>query len=158
VRAVLDSSVLVAAYISRAGVCADLLEDILMDHEWVISHFILDELVRKLKEKFSFPDSEIAEIRESIVGAAETVEPSEVHPESCRDPNDLPVLGTAVAGRADVLITVDKDLLDLKTHCGTPIIRPGEFWRRIEPDSNSPGIARPSDDQDTPGGQPPSEG
>jgi putative PIN family toxin of toxin-antitoxin system len=154
---VLDSSVLVAAYISRAGVCADLLEDILMDHEWVISHYILDELVRKLKEKFGFPDSEIAEIHQSILGAAETVEPAEVHPESCRDPNDLPVLGTAVAGRADVLITVDKDLLDLKAHCGIPIIRPGEFWRRIEPNSSSPGTATASDDQDTPAGQPASE-
>ena len=131
-RALLDSSVLVAAYISRAGVCAGLLEDILVDHEWVISQFIIDEVARKLKDKFDFPENEIAEIRESITGAAEIVEPAEVSADSCRDPNDLPVLGTAVAGRADVLITGDKDLLDLKEYFGVPIIRPGEFWKRTE--------------------------
>ncbi len=130
-RALLDSSVFVAAYISRAGVCADLLEDILMDHEWVISRFILDELTRKLKEKFRFPDDEISEITASIVAAAEVVEPAEVPAESCRDRNELPILGTAVAGRAEVLITVDKNLLALNTYAGISIIRPGEFWKRI---------------------------
>lgn len=116
-----------------------------MDHEWVISSFILAELARKLKEKFGFPDNEIAEIRESIVVTAEIVEPAEVPPESCRDPNDLPVLGAAVAGRADVLITVDKDLLDLKAHSGIPIIKPGEFWKRVEQKGDSRAAASPSD-------------
>jgi uncharacterized protein len=155
VRAVLDSSVLVAAYISRAGVCADLLEDILMDHEWVISHFILDELVRKLDEKFDFPHSEIVEIRESILGAAETVEPVPVPLESCRDPNDLPVLGTAVAARAEVLITVDKDLLALNAYCGIPIIRPGQFWRLIDPNNSASGATTPSAERDTEQGEKP---
>jgi putative PIN family toxin of toxin-antitoxin system len=138
VRALLDSSVLIAAYISRAGVCAELLEDVLMDHEWVISQFIIDELARKLKEKFDFPTNEIAEIRESIVASAEIVVSVEVPSDACRDPNDLPVLGTAVAGRADVLITVDKDLLDLEEHCGIPIIRPGGFWKRAAQKNESP--------------------
>ncbi len=109
-----------------------------MDHEWVISQFILDELARKLKEKFGFPENDIAEIRESIASSAEMVVPVEVPPASCRDPKDLPVLGTAVAGRADLLITVDKDLLDLKEHCGIPIIRPGSFWRRVDQANEPP--------------------
>jgi predicted nucleic acid-binding protein len=48
VRIALDSSVLIAAHISRAGVCAELLEDVLLHHELVISDFILEELGRKL--------------------------------------------------------------------------------------------------------------
>ena len=51
----LDSSVLIAADISRAGVCAELLEDVLLHHELVISEFILAELSRKLVEMFSVP-------------------------------------------------------------------------------------------------------
>ena len=43
-RIALDSSVLIAAHISRAGVCAELLEDVLLHHELVISDFILEEL------------------------------------------------------------------------------------------------------------------
>jgi putative PIN family toxin of toxin-antitoxin system len=132
VRALLDSSVLIAAHISRAGVCAELLEDVLMDHELVISQFIVDELARKLREKFGFPENEITEVRDSILAESEIVSPAEIPPTACRDPNDLPILGTAVAGRIDVLITVDKDLLDLRQYAGIPIIRPGQFWSRVD--------------------------
>lgn len=128
-RAVLDSSVLIAAYISRAGVCASLLEDILHDHEWVTSDFILGELSRKLRDKFKYPEHDIAEIRETAMIAADFATPEEIPRDACRDPNDLPILGTAVAGRADVIITADNDLLALTAFRGIPIIRPGEFWK-----------------------------
>lgn len=130
-RAVLDSSVLIAAYISRAGTCASLLEDIHNDHEWVISNFILDELSRKLRDKFKYPEDEIAEIREAAMIGAEFVTPAEIPTDACRDPNDLPILGTAVAGRAEVIITGDKDLLALQMFRGIPIVRPGEFWKLL---------------------------
>jgi putative PIN family toxin of toxin-antitoxin system len=123
--------VLVAAYISRAGTCASLLEDILNDHEWLTSNFILDELSRKLRDKFKYPEDEIAEIREAALIAAEFATPAEIPGDACRDPNDLPILGTAVAGRADVIITVDKDLLTLEAFRGIPIVRPGEFWKLL---------------------------
>jgi predicted nucleic acid-binding protein len=55
VRIALDSSVLIAAHISRAGVCAELLDDVLLHHELVISEFIIEEVRRKLLEKFRFP-------------------------------------------------------------------------------------------------------
>jgi putative PIN family toxin of toxin-antitoxin system len=132
VRALLDSSVLVAAYISRAGACAGLLEDILNDHEWVTSNFILDELSRKLKEKFGYSVKEIAEIRQTIVAAAELVTPAEIPADVCRAPNDLPILGTAMAGRAEVIITVDKDLLALGSYRGVPIVKPGGFWKQLD--------------------------
>jgi hypothetical protein len=50
----LDSSVLIAAHISRAEVCAELPEDLLLHHELMIFDFILKELDRKLVEKFYF--------------------------------------------------------------------------------------------------------
>ena len=131
-RVLLDSSVLIAAYISRTGVCADLLEDVLMEHELIISDFIVGELARKLKEKFHFPDDEIAEVRNSVLAAAQRVEPVDLPEGTCRDPNDLPVLGTAVAGHADVLVTGDKDLLVLGAFEGVSIARPGDFWRLVE--------------------------
>jgi uncharacterized protein len=132
VRVLIDSSVLVAAHISRAGVCAELLEDVLMDHELVMSQFIIDELARKLRDKFKFNEDEIAEVRRHLLADCEMVSAVEVPSTACRDPNDLPVLGTAVAGRTDVLITVDKDLLDLREYSGISIIRPGQFWRRVD--------------------------
>lgn len=130
-RALLDSSVLIAAYISRAGTCASLLEDVLNDHEWITSDFILAELSRKLRDKFQYPEDEIAQIREAAIIAAEFVTPEEIPGDACRDPNDLPILGTALAGKAEVIVTVDKDLLALTEFRGIPIVRPGEFWKLL---------------------------
>jgi putative PIN family toxin of toxin-antitoxin system len=126
----LDSSVLIAASISRAGVCAELLEDILTHHELIISDFIVEEVSRKLREKFEFPKTEIADLCRFLRNAARLVEPTEIDPRVCRDPEDVPVLGTAVAAKADLLISVDKELLTLGSFQGIDIVKPGEFWKR----------------------------
>jgi uncharacterized protein len=130
VRIALDSSVLIAAHISRAGVCAELLEDVLLHHELVISGFILDELGRKLVEKFNFPRRDVDQVGAFLRRASIVVEPADLPPDLYRDPTDLPVLGTAVAGVCALLISVDRDLLDMQTIQTIPIIRPGEYWRR----------------------------
>jgi putative PIN family toxin of toxin-antitoxin system len=129
-KVVVDSSVLIAASISRAGVCAELLEDVLTHHELVISDFILEELGRNLHDKFSFPPSEIRLLRQFLEKASTVVVPSDIPPTICRDPSDLPVIGTAVAGGATMLITVDKDLLTIGEYQGISFVRPGAFWRR----------------------------
>ena len=129
-KIVLDSSVLIAASISRAGVCAELLEDVLTHHELVISAFITEELGSKLRDKFNFPESEIRQLQRFLGKAATTVVPAELPKDVCRDSADIPILGTAVAGGASVLVTVDKDLLTVREFQGIAIIKPGEFWRK----------------------------
>ena len=129
-RIALDSSVLIAAHISRAGVCSELLEDLLLHHELVISDFILDELKRKLIEKFRFPKREAGEVAALLRRASIVVVPTELPADLCRDPTDVPVLGTAVAGECGLLISVDRDLLDLRAVRDISIIRPGDYWRR----------------------------
>ena len=129
-KVVLDSSVLIAASISRAGVCAELLEDVLTHHDWIISDFIVDEVAGKLRERFKFPKKEITDLCRFLKNTARLVEPAELDPGICRDPQDVPVLGTAVAAHADILISVDKDLLALGTFQGIDIVKPGEFWKR----------------------------
>jgi putative PIN family toxin of toxin-antitoxin system len=130
VKVVLDSSVLIAASISRAGVCAEVLEDVLTHHELVVSDFIVEELARKLREKFNFPEKEVRELRRFLGRIATAVEPTELPAGVCRDPNDIPVLGTAVAAGASVLVTVDKDLLTIGEFQGVAVIKPGEFWQK----------------------------
>ena len=129
-RIALDSSVLIAANISRAGVCAELLEDLLLHHELVTSEFILEELERKLLEKFSFPKREVGQVAAFLRRAALVVVPANMPSAVCRDPTDLPVLGTAVGGDCALLVSVDRDLLDMQRINEIPIIRPGEYWRR----------------------------
>ncbi len=129
-RIALDSSVLIAAHISRAGVCAELLEDLLLHHELVISEFILAELRRKLSEKFEFPSREVNQVVAFLRRVSIIVLPADLPPDLCRDPTDAPVLGTALAGECSLLISVDRDLLDMRAIQEIPIVRPGEYWRR----------------------------
>jgi putative PIN family toxin of toxin-antitoxin system len=131
VRVTLDSSVLAAAYVARAGVCAELLEDILRRHELVLSTHILDEVRRKLTLKFLFPPRLVDQVLQSLTSVARLVEPAALPVDACRDPSDIPVLGTAVAGDADFLVSVDNDLLDLRRYGTVDIIQPGAFWTRV---------------------------
>jgi predicted nucleic acid-binding protein len=60
-----------------------------------------------------------------------------VAPEACRDPHDLPVLGTASAGRADLLVTGDSDLLCIARFETVEIVAPRACYERLllEPDA-----------------------
>ena len=63
-----------------------------------------------------------------IVGAAECVAIKE-RIAVCRDPADDKFLELAVSGKADVIITGDRDLLALDTCREIPIITPAAFGR-----------------------------
>ena len=129
-RVALDSSVLIAAHISRAGVCAELLEDVLLHHELVTSEYILEELGQKLVQKFNFPKREADQVAAFLRRVTIVVVPADLPLDVCREPTDIPVLGTAVGGECTMLISVDRDLLDMGSIDAIPIIRPGEYWRR----------------------------
>lgn len=135
-RLVLDTNVLVAAFISR-GVCHELLEHCERIHEMVTSTFILDELEAKLIEKFSAPAG-LARAAVALVGAhTEIVYPSPLAPPVCQDPDDDWVLATASVGRCTCLVTGDKDLLTIVSYEGIRIVSPGEFWRLDAADQHS---------------------
>jgi uncharacterized protein len=54
-----------------------------------------------------------------------------VPPDSLRDWDDLHVLGCAVAARADVIVSGDKDLLVLRSFANIPILAPAEVLERL---------------------------
>jgi putative PIN family toxin of toxin-antitoxin system len=128
VTVVLDSSVIIAAHVSRAGVCAELYEEVLAHHSLILSRHIVDEVRRKLAGKFLMPESLVARATDTLMRAGRLVEPAAIEPSACRDPDDLPILGTAAAGDAELLVTVDNDLLDLESFGSIAIVRPGQFW------------------------------
>jgi putative PIN family toxin of toxin-antitoxin system len=127
-RLVLDSNVLIAAFVAR-GVCADLLEHAVRVHDPATSEFILHEVHTKLREKIRVTKSQADQAVKLLRSRFEVVEPATIEEEACRDRDDLPILGTAVAARCDVLVSGDKDLLELETFRGIRIVSPGAFWK-----------------------------
>lgn len=57
--------------------------------------------------------------------------PGLVRVQVCRDPDDDAILGCAVEGEADYLITGDKDLLVLKKYGGTRILTARHYIERL---------------------------
>jgi putative PIN family toxin of toxin-antitoxin system len=81
----------------------------------VTTHLILDEVHRKLIEKFGHEPAEAATKRFFVATiAARTVpyfEPASVR-RYTRDPTDDMVVHTALEGRAEFIVTTDEDLLE----------------------------------------------
>lgn len=129
-RVFLDTNVLVAAFATR-GLCADLVRTILADHQLITGDVVLAELRAVLEERIKLPASTVAEIV-ALLRAQEVV-PKPAQPSSLpiRDADDQWIVASAVAGRADVLITGDQDLLAVARESPVPILSPRGFWEQI---------------------------
>ncbi len=51
---------------------------------------------------------------------------------SVRDPDDVAVLAEAIEGLADVLITGDRDLLEIPDEPPIEILSPRGFWEKLQ--------------------------
>jgi len=135
--AVLDTNVLVSAFPARGTVPAMLID------AWqqgafhlVISEHILEELTEAWSDpywqaRFSPTDSSAAIVllRSDAIVTALTVAVTGVatHPE-----DDL-ILATAVAGKANYLVTGDRKLRALGTFHGVIMLSPRDFLERLSP-------------------------
>jgi uncharacterized protein len=125
-RVVLDTNVLIAALIAR-GVCAELLEHCVLRHALVSSEAILAELREHLVGKFKYSDKQADEAVSLLRSQLEIVTPEPLNQPVCRDGDDDVVLATAVTGRADCLVTGDKDLLVIQRFEMVEIVSPSRF-------------------------------
>jgi putative PIN family toxin of toxin-antitoxin system len=127
-RLVLDTNVLISA-ILFGGKPRQVLEMVITgQHRLLISSAILDELVEVLvRDKFRFPAENTERIRQEIVDMADLIAPRRRLRVVIRDPADDRVIECAAAGKADCIVSGDKDLLDLKQYRGMPIMSPAEF-------------------------------
>jgi putative PIN family toxin of toxin-antitoxin system len=127
-RIVLDTNVLVAAFIAH-GNCNELLEYCIVNHEVVVSKFILDELVDVLTRKFDFTRAEARIVIRLLRTRTHLVDPAPLPIPVCRDPDDDTILATARTAECDAIVTGDKDLTDLQRYEGVSILTPSEFWQ-----------------------------
>ena len=124
-RLVLDTNVLIAALVAD-GLCRDLVRRRLESHCLISSEPLLEELRDKLEEKFQVPAKDVPFIR-AFTERVELVRPASLPKDACRDPDDVTVLATAAAGKADCIITGDEDLLVLEEFNGIQILTPRQW-------------------------------
>ncbi len=125
---VFDTNVILAGFLTH-GASAEVIEHCVANHEVYISPFILDEVEDKPRNKFRFPPPKVADLLRYLRDQLEVIEPAELASPACSDPDDDMILATAVAARADCIVSGDNDLLDMKQYQQIPIIKPAEFWR-----------------------------
>ncbi|MCI0334149.1 MAG: putative toxin-antitoxin system toxin component, PIN family [Planctomycetes bacterium] len=127
---VLDTNVLLAGVASH-GICEGLVALCFRDHSVVLSEYILNEFAEHYVGKFKATDRQAAAVVETLRQLGDTVSPASVPSDAFADSDDLPILGTVVAGQAECLVTGDKKLLALGDYQGTPILSPREFYVRL---------------------------
>jgi len=98
----------------------------------ITSEPILSEFEQALLVKARVPQAEAAAARRQVQGNAEVVSPATLPARVCRDADDDAILGTAIAAKADLIVSGDKDLLVLRQYLGTPVITPAEAPARLQ--------------------------
>ena len=127
----LDTNVLASAAATR-GLCADVLREVFASHELFISEQVLSELGRVLRSKFSVGQDLIDEFILLLEQDSVPVKSSPIPGIELRDKDDLPIAGAAAAAGAEVLVSGDKELLDLGSVGSLEILTPRQFWEKLK--------------------------
>ncbi|MDP1606005.1 MAG: putative toxin-antitoxin system toxin component, PIN family [Rhodocyclaceae bacterium] len=125
----LDTNVLVSA-LATHGLCADLYERLLMNHDVVIGEPVVAEVLDILRRKFKAGDALLikveAELRLLRVIPAQSVAPSL----PICDAEDPWIIACALRANADCFVTGDAELLGLGLVDAMPIVSPRVCWEK----------------------------
>ncbi|HMQ76046.1 MAG TPA: putative toxin-antitoxin system toxin component, PIN family [Flavobacteriales bacterium] len=129
VRLVVDVNVLVSALVRGDG---HFIRDVFNKQRFTV--LVSPEFEREfadvvqrpsMRKYFTAQEAERAMVR--VLGLTERLKNDPPLKAICRDPKDDYLLALAKAAKADLLVTGDDDLLVLKKHGKTRVIKPGTF-------------------------------
>ena len=123
-----DTNVLVSGSIVPHGNPAFILDNWRNEKvQLVTSLEILTEFQRVMMEKFNAPQNEIEVLNAFFIWKGKIVEPKQKFNVIKEDPSDNKFLEVAIEGKADYIVSGDKDLLRIKNFMGINIISPAEM-------------------------------
>lgn len=137
-----DTGILVRMNVKATGPARRLL-DVILDgpHELVLSEFLLKETARvlrypRMQNLYKLSDDDIAVHIELLRERSDLVDPIVHTPVVLTDPNDDPVVYTAVAGGADILCALDRDfyrpqVIDFCRQNGIEIMNDVELLKKL---------------------------
>lgn len=129
-KVLLDTNVLASAAATR-GLCADVLREVLAEHELIICPQILSELERALRDKFGVSNELIEDFIWLLQQDTICAKPGKLPKINIKDKDDLGILAAAVSGGAHVIVTGDKELQELGEFSGIKIMSPRQFWQEL---------------------------
>jgi len=129
-RVFLDTNVLVSAVATR-GICADVLRVVIADHTLVVGETVLDELRRVLRRKLGVPPETVEAVEAFLRRHGTVIDRGRPLGTEIRDPCDVAVLEQAVAGQVAVLVTGDRDLLEIDHEVPIRIVSPRGLWKDL---------------------------
>lgn len=124
-RIILDTNLYIAAAL-HDGLSKNILEFVFENSSvtLITSKEILEELSDKLSNKFKWSEERINFYLGDISTMSEIVQPSIKLTVVKRDAKDNKILECAIAGQADLIVTLDQDLIKLKKFRGIGIVHP----------------------------------
>lgn len=131
-RVVLDTNVLIGGLLSTTSTPARAVEQAISSGQLLASTDTLRELMTKLLSP-KFDRYVLRERRDALLlRLAPLIEIVEVvqRVQACRDPEDDKFLEVAFNGRADVVVSGDRDLLELNPFRGIAILAPAAYVER----------------------------
>jgi putative PIN family toxin of toxin-antitoxin system len=132
IRAVFDTSVLIRYLIKPSAVIKELIEDLWLGDE--VQMVMAPELIEELEGVLARDDiqaliqpEEGQVLLEAIESKAEMISSLGPIPSYTRDPKDDKFIACALAGGAEVVVSVDKDILTLGSLMTVQMMTPYEF-------------------------------
>lgn len=134
-KAVLDSGVLVSAFLSKKGVSAELLH---LAHQELFQIFLCEEIFEEtrrvllltyphIRDRYSYSNRQVAMFCQGLRDAADLVNRLPTIKAVINDLNDDMIVACAIKARADFIVSRDEDLLELKKYKGVRVVPPEEF-------------------------------
>jgi len=132
VRIVLDTNVLVSAFLKPASDAARVLRLVLQrDLEIVLNDHILAEYIEVLsRPRFGLDQRKVREVLDYLRSVG-TVAPAVASSFRLPDPDDEPFLEAAVGGRAQFLVTGNKRHFPGRRCEGVKVVGPKAFFREL---------------------------
>ena len=133
-RVTFDTNVLVSAFISKDGTCADVLDIVVTFEEikLVLSEEVLSEFTEVMnrdavKSRLGYTGSDVTEFEAAVRGVAEIVRVKSNAKAVKEDPDDDVIVNTAIDGKAQYVVSGDRHLRKLRKFRGVKVVTPKGF-------------------------------
>lgn len=123
-----DANVIISGFVSQ-GYSFDVIKDAANKHEVYCTEYLIKETQKNLSTKFPLSYEAVKAIISTVKKQFSEGKTANTVEKISRDPKDDQTLADAVTNAIDIIITGDKDLLELKNYKGIKIIMPKDYWK-----------------------------